>query len=114
MNILISIEKLLSGKFVEDSRMEFKKGWNPVSTLRTICAFANDFGNEDSGYIIVGVEEENGRAQRPVVGFNPDKYEQVQKELIAYCNLIQPSFFPRLSLEEIETCSCNMGTRRKQ
>ncbi|HHE64709.1 MAG TPA: hypothetical protein ENL09_01675 [Bacteroidetes bacterium] len=102
MNILISIEKLLSGKFVEDSRMEFKKGWNPVSTLRTICAFANDFGNEDSGYIIVGVEEENGRAQRPVVGFNPDKYEQVQKELIAYCNLIQPSFFPRLSLEEID------------
>ena len=48
MSILISIEKLLSGKYVEGTRMEFKKGWNPVSTLRTICAFANDFGNEGS------------------------------------------------------------------
>jgi len=76
MSILISIEKLLSGKFVEDSRMEFKKGWNPVSTLRTICAFANDFGNDDSGYIIIGVEEVGGRAKRPVIGFNPDDYNR--------------------------------------
>ncbi len=102
MSILISIEKLLSGKYVEGTRMEFKKGWNPVSTMRTICAFANDFGNEGSGYIIVGVEEENGRAKRPVKGFNPSEFERIQKELIGYCNLIQPSFFPRLSLEEID------------
>jgi len=102
MSILISIEKLLSGKYVEGSRMELKKGWNPISTLRTICAFANDFGNEDSGYIIIGVEEENGKARRPVKGFNPNEFERVQKELIGYCNLIQPSFFPRLSLEEID------------
>ena len=102
MNILISIEKLLSGKHVENERMEFKKGWNPVSTMRTICAFANDFGNEDSGYIIIGAEEKDGKPIRPVSGFNPDKFEQVQKELIGYCNLIQPSYFPRLSLEEID------------
>ena len=102
MNILISIEKLLSGKYVEDSRMEFKKGWNPISTMRTICAFANDFSNEGSGYIIIGVEEENGRAKRPVKGFDSNEFERVQKELIGYCNLIQPSFFPRLSLEEID------------
>lgn len=101
-SILISIEKLLSGKYVEGARMEFKRGWNPVSTMRTICAFANDFGNEGSGYIIIGVEEENGRAKRPVKGFDPNKFERVQKELIGYCNLIQPSFFPRLSLEEID------------
>ena len=100
--ILLGIEKLLSGKFVEGARMEFKKGWNPVPILRTITAFANDFGNEGSGYIIIGVEEENGKAKRPVHGFNTDKFEQVQKELIGYCNLIQPSFFPRLSLEEID------------
>jgi len=97
MNILISIERLLSGKHVENERMEFKKGWNPVSTMRTICAFANDFSNEDSGYIIIGVEEKDGKPIRPVSGFNPDKFEQVQKELIGYCNLIQPSYFPRLS-----------------
>ncbi len=82
--------------------MEFKKGWNPVPILRTITAFANDFGNEGCGYIIIGVEEENGRAKRPVHGFNTDKFEQVQKELIGYCNLIQPSFFSRLALEAID------------
>ena len=109
MNILISIEKLLSGKYVEDTRMEFKEGWNPVSILRTICAFANDFGNEDSGYIILGVEEKNGRPIRPIKGFDSDNYEKVQKELIGYCNLIQPSFFPRLSLEEID----NKDTRSR-
>ena len=83
MSILVSIENLLSGRFVEGVRMEFKKGWNPVSTLRTICAFANDFGNEDSGYIIIGVEEKNAKAVRPVCGVNPDTFEQVQKEPVS-------------------------------
>ena len=51
------MHRLYPGKFVEGARMEFKKGWNSVSAMRTICAFANDFGNEGSGYIIIGVEE---------------------------------------------------------
>ena len=102
MSILVSIENLLSGDFVEGARMEFKKGWNPTAVLRSVCAFANDFGNEDSGYIVIGVEEKDGRAIRPVKGFDINKFEQIQKELIGYCNLIQPTFFPRLSLEEID------------
>lgn len=102
MSLLINIEDLLSGEIVEGSRMEFKKGWNPITILRTICAFANDFENEGSGYIIVGVAEENGKPLRPVIGFNPDEFEAVQKEMIGYCNLIQPTYFPSLSLEEID------------
>ncbi len=102
MSILLSIEDLLSGQIVEGSRMEFKTGWNPGSVMRTVCAFANDFENEGSGYIVVGVKEENGKPVRPVEGFNPDTFESVQRELIGYCNLIQPSYFPRLSLEEID------------
>lgn len=103
MNILVGIEQLLSGNVVEGTRMEFKTGWNPVSIMRTICAFANDFQNEGSGYIIIGVEEdENGNAKRPVLGFDHSKMEKVQKELIGYSNLIQPPYMPRLSLEEID------------
>lgn len=102
MSIPINIEKLLSGTVVEGTRMEFKKGWNPIAIMRTVCAFANDFENEGSGYIVIGVEESNGKPQRPVVGFNPDSFEQVQKEMIGYCNLIQPNYMPRLSLEEID------------
>jgi ATP-dependent DNA helicase RecG len=102
MSIPLNIEKLLSGKIAEGTRMEFKEGWNPTAIMRTVCAFANDFENEGSGYIIVGVQELNGKPQRPVFGFNPDSFERVQKDMIAYCNLIQPNYMPRLSLEEID------------
>jgi hypothetical protein len=30
---------------VERERMEFKAGWNPDATVRTLCAFANDLEN---------------------------------------------------------------------
>ena len=102
MSILVSIENLLSGNFVEGTRMEFKEGWNPTAVMRSVCAFANDFENEGSGYIIIGVTEKNGKAIRPVKGFNPDSLEGIQKEMIGYCNLIQPSYAPRLSLENID------------
>ena len=36
MSILISIEKLLSGNFVEGTRMEFKEGWNPKTMKRVL------------------------------------------------------------------------------
>jgi ATP-dependent DNA helicase RecG len=102
LSLLVNIEELLSGAIIEGSRMELKEGWNPKSIMRTICAFANDFENEGSGYIIVGVAEENGKPIRPVKGFNPDDFETIQKEMIGYCNLIQPTYFPNLSLEEID------------
>jgi ATP-dependent DNA helicase RecG len=102
MSLPINIKELLSGKIVEGERMEFKEGWNPISIMRTICAFANDFENAGSGYIIIGVAEVDGRPIRPVKGFNPHEFEKVQQELINYGNLIVPSYFPRLSLESID------------
>jgi ATP-dependent DNA helicase RecG len=102
MSILVNIEDLLSGEIIEGTRMEFKEGWNPAAIMRSVCAFANDFENEGSGYIIIGVKDNEGKALRPVKGFNPDKLESIEKELIGYCNLIKPSYFPRLSLEAID------------
>lgn len=102
MSILINIEDLLSGTLVEGTRMEFKQGWNPGPIMRTICAFANDFENEGSGYIIVGVEEVNGKPVRPVLGFDPAHLEKVEKEILQLCNLIKPTYFPRISLEAID------------
>ena len=67
MAIPINVEKLLSGRVVESERIEYKRGWNPETIYRAICAFANDFENIGGGYIIVGAEEEKGRAKRPVV-----------------------------------------------
>jgi ATP-dependent DNA helicase RecG len=102
MNIPINIETLLAGKVVESERIEFKKGWNPTRIMRTVAAFANDFENLGSGYIVVGIEEVDGMPKRPAFGFPPEQYDQVQKEMIGYCNLIRPPYFPRLSLEEID------------
>jgi len=102
MSIPINIENLLSGTVIEGTRVEFKEGWNPKTIMRTICAFANDFENEGSGYIVIGVAENNGKAQRPVKGFSPDGFEMVQKDLIGYCNLIQPAYVPRISLEQVD------------
>ena len=102
MNIPINIETLLTGKVVESERIEFKKGWNPSAIMRTVAAFANDFENLGSGYIVVGIEEDNGMPKRPVYGFPPEQFDQLQKEMIGYCNLIYPPYFPRLSLEEID------------
>lgn len=102
MSILVGIEKLLSGNVVEGIRMEFKKGWNPTSIMRSVCAFANDFENEGSGYIIVGVEEVNAKPVRPILGFDPNDLEKIEKEIVGYCNLIKPAYMPRLSLEPID------------
>ena len=102
MSILVNIQDLLSGVVVEGNRMEFKKGWNPTSIMRSVCAFANDFENEGSGYIVVGVDEENGKPIRPVFGFNPNDLEKIEKEIVGYCNLIKPSYFPRISLEAVD------------
>ena len=79
MALPISIEQLLGSGVVESSRIEYKEGWNPDAIYRTICAFANDFDNIGGGYVIVGVEERNGRAVRPVKGLDIEKIEPIEK-----------------------------------
>jgi hypothetical protein len=40
-----NVLKLIHGRLVESERLELKSGWNPLSVLQTLCAFANDFHN---------------------------------------------------------------------
>lgn len=98
----INIESLLNGKAVESNRLEFKKGWNPDAIYRTICAFANDFDNTGGGYIVVGVEEKNGKAMRPVAGIDSDRIESIEKEMIGFNNLINPYYQPSVFIEEVD------------
>ncbi len=63
MALPINIEDLLNKRKVESTRIEFKAGWNPDKIYHTICAFATDLENIGGGYILVGVEEENGVAK---------------------------------------------------
>ncbi len=95
MAIPISIEKLLNENVVEWARIEFKEGWNPDTTLKTISAFANDIDNWGGGYIIIGIKEENGRIRKPIKGLNEDSIDSIQKELLQYCKYLKPSYIPQ-------------------
>ena len=86
MELEINIEDLLSKRKIESDRIEFKAGWNPDDIYRSICAFANDYNNEGGGYIVVGVEEKDGIAVRPVKGIPENMLDKIQKEMLGYNN----------------------------
>ena len=105
MAIHINVEKLISGKIVESERIEYKKGWNPAAIYRTVCAFANDFENIGGGYIIVGAEEEKGRAKRPVCGIDMEELDVIQRKMVEYNKLINPHYAPKISIETVDKVS---------
>lgn len=95
MAIPITIDKLLNDNVVEWARIEFKGGWNPETTLKTISAFANDIDNWGGGYIVIGAEEKDGKLVRPVKGINPNSVDKIQKELLRYCKHLRPVYIPQ-------------------
>jgi len=98
----INIEDLLNKRKVESNRIEFKAGWNPVTIYHSICAFANDFDNIGGGYILIGVEEKDGVAIRPVKGLPIDQLDKIQREIHQYNQLMEPYYAPRLSVEDVD------------
>lgn len=102
MALPINIEDLLNKNRIESDRIEFKKGWNPAAIYHSVCAFANDIENIGGGYVIVGVEEENGVAKRPVCGIPEASLDRIQRDIIQYNQMIEPQYAPRLSVEEVD------------
>ena len=95
MALPVNIDTLIHGRSIEWERLEFKKGWNPLDAMHTICAFANDFHNFGGGYIILGIEEKNGRPILPPTGITPSRIDTIQKELLNLGNsAIQPAYHP--------------------
>ena len=99
MSIPITIDKLLSENIVEWARIEFKLGWNPETTLKTISTFANDIDNWGGGYIVIGAEEKEGRVVRPVTGIDPNTVDRIQKEILRYCKFLKPVYIPLIEPE---------------
>lgn len=94
MALPISIDALIRQQIVENTRIDYKRDWNPEDIVHSICAFANDIDNWGGGYIIVGVEEQNGMPKLPISGLNKDSVDAINKELLQYCNLIDPRYLP--------------------
>ncbi len=94
MPLPINIKALLEQKIVENTRIEYKKDWNPDPILHTICAFANDIDNLGGGYIIIGIAEVDGMPVFPVSGLDHNSLDRINKELLQKCNLIEPRYLP--------------------
>jgi ATP-dependent DNA helicase RecG len=78
-------------------------GRNPDAIIRTLCAFANDFENLGGGYVVIGQDcDADGRPIFPPVGLPANQLDKIQRELLAHCQLIQPPYFPALSVEVVE------------
>lgn len=102
MALPINIEDLLNKRKVESNRIEFKSGWNPDKIYHTVCAFATDLENTGGGYILVGVEEENGIAKRPVKGLNEKEIDEILKDMIGFDAKIEPAYMTKVSLEIVD------------
>lgn len=102
MALPINIEDLLKKRKIESNRIEFKADWNPDKIYHTICAFATDLENTGGGYILVGVEEENGIAKRPVKGLSEESIDKILKEMVGYDAKISPTYMTKVSPEIID------------
>ena len=99
----LNLEDLLRQRTVVGERIEYKAEWNPDANIKTLCAFANDFENLGGGYVVIGQDcDANGQPIFPPVGVQADQLDKIQQELLAYCNQIQPTYFPILSIEQCE------------
>ena len=94
MSITINIEDLLQQRIVESSRIEYKKDWNPSTIIHSICAFANDIENIGGGYILIGVEEDNGIPKLPISGISKERVDSILKKLRKTCHFIEPLYEP--------------------
>ena len=102
MAVPTNIKTLLSGNVVEWARIEFKETWDAEASLKTICAFANDIDNWGGGYIVIGVEEENGRPKYPLKGVSLDKVDRYLKDMLNACKKIQPEYVPIVEVADYE------------
>ena len=119
-SLLINVKDLLCLEGVEKQRVEFKKAWHGKresgergtywQVIHTICAFANDFYNDNGGYIIIGVEEkEKGKDATddrqiilPPFGVQGKDLDRIQKEIMGACRTnIKPEYFPIVSPEVV-------------
>ncbi|MBI5080334.1 MAG: putative DNA binding domain-containing protein [Chloroflexi bacterium] len=103
MRILpINLDDLIHARSVESVRREFKKTWSDQildQSLRSICAFANDFFNLNGGYLIIGIQDHNGLPVLPPHGLDDQNLEKIQKQIRGGCKRIDPEYQPVISPE---------------
>jgi len=101
----IGIEELVGGA-VETARLELKASWDPDTAghevIETLCAFGNDLQNQNGGYGVLGVAEQDGVAVRPVNGLSAAYIDAAQKWIRGNCNRIDPAYMPVMDVCEVD------------
>ncbi len=88
----MDVRSLIAGSAARMFSTEHVSRWDSESVLHTICAFANDLDAYGGGYIVVGVDYENGYPE--VVGLDRGAIDGMLKELVGMTNLIEPYYSP--------------------
>jgi ATP-dependent DNA helicase RecG len=98
----VRLDDLIHARTVESVRIELKATWNDVirdASIRTICAFANDFQGVGGGYLVLGLEEREGQPVLPPRGLDDLDMDEIQREIAGRCRTIKPPVAPVISPE---------------
>ena len=117
MKLPTSIENILNENIVECERVEFKGSWNPEPILHSICAFANDINNWGGGYILVGIEDDNGRPKYPIKGIEFIEADICDLSILGqkkYDGIVMAYIIQYLSKEEAEDLFVNLNKYLEQ
>jgi ATP-dependent DNA helicase RecG len=102
MALPINIQDLVCARKVENERIEYKKGFNPLEVMQAMCAFANDINNWGGGYIVLGIEAENGVPKFPIAGIEKNEQDGIYNKILELSFLLEPHFSPMLATETID------------
>ena len=89
---------ILENQKVENSFIEYKKSVSfKDGILKTACAFANNYMNNEMGLFFIGIEEVNDKKtgekaipKRPIEGIKESKIEGIENELKSLLSNIHP------------------------
>ncbi|SEQ26080.1 Predicted transcriptional regulator, contains HTH domain [Lachnospiraceae bacterium RM5] len=95
--------EILKNKTAECSYIEYKASEKQLDKLlKTICAYGNNYYNNDIQYIFIGVEEENNDEQKaipvlPIKGIPEGRLEKCKNTI----NSLRPFLYPNVEFEAV-------------
>lgn len=101
--IMKQANEILKNRTAECSYIEYKTSEQQLDKiLKTICAYGNNYYNNDIQYIFIGVEEENSDDNKaipilPIKGISEGRLEKCKNTL----NSLRPFLYPHVAFEII-------------
>ena len=95
--------EILKNRTAECSYIEYKASEQQLDKiLKTICAYGNNYYNNDIQYIFIGVEEENNKEQKaipviPIIGIEEGRLEKCKNTI----NSLRSFLYPNVAFEVV-------------